>query len=121
MTFGVPGQTPDHVGLTSWGEMSSLDHVQESVVRLPEDNLAREGARNKQFLFVGVPSHGGHLIIMPLEMLKLLHHSDVMDFETHVLRASKKPIPIDGVPSHLVNDLVVRLHGLYISTSPRIP
>jgi hypothetical protein len=88
MTFRVPGQTPDHVGLASWGEMSSLYHVQESVVRLPEDNLTREGPRNEQFLFVRVPSHGGYLIIMPLEMLKLLHHSDVMDFKTHVLRAS---------------------------------
>ena len=88
MTFGVPSQTPDHVGLASWSEMSSLYHVQESVIRLPEDNLARERPRNKKFLLVGVPSHRGYLIIMPLEMLKLLHHSNVMDFKTHVLRAS---------------------------------
>lgn len=58
-----------------------------------------------------MPRDYSDLIFMSLEAVKLAFKlTNVKDFDLLIATASQEPVPIDGVPSHLVNSRVVRMN-----------
>lgn len=115
VTLRMPCHTPNH------GCMCFFNSVQMPWISLPINNLTIVRSTSKQLLLKRMPCNYCYLVIMLLEHIKLFHSSNIMYFERVISRPSQKPITINGIPSDLIDCIVMSLNSLNLLPWFRIP
>lgn len=117
----MPSHTPNHSVVCLFNLMEHSARASHPVDNLPV-RRCRAGTCEKLF-FERMPGQNSDLIVVSLEAVELfVALADIKHFYLLILTARQEPIPVDWVPSHLADRVVVGWNrGHTFAALPRVP